>query len=176
MTSTSTESIRLNLGCGNTRHEGFLGADRHACEGADLLCDLSRPLPFADSSVDAFLLDNVVEHIVDIPALVAELVRVGKPHARVSIVTPHFTAQSSWRDPTHVHHLSYFSFDHFSKPAAAHYTGGGLRVVARRLSFGGGLLGLIGRFLFHLSPWKYEQKYCFIFRAGTLYFELEVIK
>lgn len=168
--------MKLNLGCGNQRRDGFFGADRFTCAGADLLCDLARPLPFADSSVDAFLLDNVIEHVQDIPALVAELVRVGRPGARITIITPHFTALASWRDPTHVHHLSYFSFDHFAKPSTAHYAGGGLRVADRKLSFGGGVLGAIGRLLFSLSPEKYERKYCFIFRASTLSFELEVVK
>lgn len=168
--------IRLNLGCGNKLRDNFFGVDRFACTGADVLCDLTRLLPFADSSVDEFFLDNVVEHIQDIPALVAELVRVGKPGARVTIITPHFTSLSSWRDPTHVHHLSYFSFDHFGKPSTAHYIGGGLRVVERHLSFGGGLGGIIGRLLFRISPDKYERKYCFVFRASTLRFELEVVK
>lgn len=117
-----------------------------------MLCDLARLLPFAESSVEAFFLDNVIEHIQDIPPLVAELVRAGKPGARITIVTPHFTSLSSWRDPTHVHHLSYFSFDHFAKPSTRHYTGGGLDVLERDLSFGGGFLGLLGRLLFSHQP------------------------
>lgn len=169
-------SLKLNLGCGNTRRDGYYGVDRFPCAGADLLCDLERPLPFAESSVDAFFLDNVIEHIQDIPSLVAELVRVGKPGARITVVTPHFTSLSSWRDPTHIHHLTYFSFDHFAKSSTRHYTGGGLVILERDLSFGGGLLGILGRLLFRFSPEKYERKYCFVFRASTLRFELEVAK
>ena len=33
----------------------------------------------------------------------------------IKIITPHFSALSSWIDPTHIHHFSYFSFDHFEK-------------------------------------------------------------
>ena len=94
----------------------------------------------------------------------------------MTVITPHFSALASWRDPTHVHHLSYFSFDHFAKPSTRHYVGGGLKVVGRQLSFGGGLLGLTGRLIFLWSPETYEKKFCFIFRASTLTFELEVVK
>lgn len=42
--------------------------------------------------------------------------------ALVTVITPHFSSLASWRDPTHLHHLSFFSMDHFEKSSAAHYT------------------------------------------------------
>jgi SAM-dependent methyltransferase len=176
MTDSLRSSVLLNLGCGNKRIDGYLGVDRYPCAGADILCDLNGRLPFENNTVNGFLLDNVIEHIPDIPALMSEIVRTGKQGARVSIITPHFTSLSSWKDPTHLHHLSYFSFDHFEKSSVSHYVGGGLRVVSKRLSFGGGLFGLVGRLLFMFSPEVYEKRYCFIFRASTLSVELEVVQ
>ena len=170
------DQLRINLGCGNKRLEGYIGVDRFPCEAAGVLCDVTRSLPFRDDSVDEFFLDNLIEHVPDIPALMAEIVRAAKDRATAVIVTPHFTALSSWKDPTHLHHLSYFSFDHFEKLSVRHYVGGGLKVVGRKLSFGGGLMGLVGRALFALSPEAYERKYCFMFRASTLRFELQVVK
>lgn len=168
--------MKINLGCGQKRIEGYVGADRYPCQGADVLCDLRWPLPFRDDSVDAYLLDNVIEHVADIPALMAEIVRTSRHGARVTIITPHFASWSSWKDPTHVHHLSFFSFDHFGKETVNHYMGGGVEIVSRRLSFGGGLAGLIGRLIFAFSPESFEKNYCFIFRPSTLRFELKVVK
>jgi len=176
VTAENANQVRINLGCGNKRLAGFIGVDRAPCEAAGLLCDVARPLPFRDDAIDGFYLDNLIEHVADIPALMAELVRTGRHRAKITIITPHFTSLSSWKDPTHIHHLSYFSFDHFEKLSVRHYVGSGVKVVARHLSFGGGLLGLIGRMIFTLSPEAYEKKYCFIFRASTLRFELEVVK
>ncbi len=176
MTATTADQLRVNLGCGNKHLEGYIGVDRYPCRAAGVLCDVTRSLPFRDSSVDEFMLDNLIEHIPDIPALMAEVVRTGRNSARVVVITPHFTSLSSWKDPTHLHHLSYFSFDHFEKLSARHYVGGGVKVVQRSLSFGGGLLGLVGRALFALSPEAFEKKYCFVFRASTLRFELQVVK
>jgi len=168
--------VKLNLGCGNKQREGFIGVDRYPCAAANVLCDVTKRLPFRDNTIEAVYMDNVIEHILDIPALMQEIVRIAKCGARVTVVTPHFSALASWRDPTHVHHLSYFSFDHFAKSSTRHYVGGGLKVVRRKLSFGGGLLGLTGRLIFLLSPEAYEKKFCFIFRASTLTFELKVVK
>lgn len=168
--------MKLNLGCGNKSKEGFLGVDRYPCAAVDIICDVTQTLPFADNAIEEVYMDNLIEHVPDVPSLMAEVVRVARPGARVTVITPHFTSLSSWRDPTHIHHLSYFSFDHFCKTSTQHYVGGGLSIVRRKLSFGGGISGLLGRLLFWLSPQAYESKYCFVFRASTLTFELEVSK
>jgi SAM-dependent methyltransferase len=168
--------MKLNLGCGNKKKEGFIHVDRYACDAAEVICDIAQGLPFADDSIEEVWLDNVIEHILDIPTLMREIVRVSKNGAKVSVITPHFTSAASWRDPSHFHHLSYFSMDHFQMKEVAHYIGGGLRVWNKKLSFGGGLFGLIARSLFYLSPRIYEDKFGFIFRASTLRVELTVEK
>lgn len=172
----AAREIRLNLGCGNKELAGFVGVDRFPCAAARVLCDLGARLPFRARSVAAVHLDNVVEHVPDVAALMRELARVCKPGARVTILTPHFSALASWRDPTHRWHLSWFSMDHFAKDLARHYTGGGFRVVRRKLSFVGGPMGLVARAIFALSPETYEKHFCFVFRASTLTFELEVVE
>ena len=45
-------------------------------------------------------------------------------------------------------------------------------MVEKQVSFGGNLLGLIGRGLFALSADKWEKRWAFIFRASTLRFVL----
>ena len=104
-----------------------------------------------------------------------EIHRVCCDGAIVTVITPHFASASSWRDPTHLHHLSYFSMDHFERLGVAHYTGGGFRVVRRKLSFGG-IFGTIARLIFMVSAVEYEKNWCFIFRPSTLTFVLKVVK
>ena len=103
--------------------DGFKGVDKYPCDGVDILSDITKTLPFDDETVDEILMDNVIEHILDIPALFMELGRICKKGAKISIITPHFASFDSWRDPTHVHHLSYFSMEHFEKLNVSHYTG-----------------------------------------------------
>lgn len=167
--------IQINLGCGNKRMVGYIGVDRYPCAAADVIADLSKRLPFKDDSVSSVWADNLIEHIADLSHLMAEIHRVCRHDAIITLMTPHFTSASSWRDPTHVHHLSYFSMHHFAKDATAHYTGGGFTVTRVKLSFGGGL-GLLGRLICAISPRAYEEKWCFIFRASTLTYFLRTVK
>jgi len=167
--------MKLNLGCGNKVKPDYLGGDSFSCEAVDIIADLTKKLPFKDASVEAIWMDNVIEHIPDITALMKEIHRVCQNGALITVFTPHFASQASWRDPTHIHHLSYFSMDHFEKYSVAHYTGGGFKVLERKLSFGG-ILGNIGRLIYILSPKTYEKNWCFIFRPSTLKFVLYVVK
>ena len=167
--------MKLNLGCGNKRKNGFIGVDLYPCETVDKIADLNKELPFEDNSVDEIWMDNVIEHINDIPKLFKEIHRICVIGSRITVLTPHFASIASWRDPTHIHHLSYFSMDHFEKKDVAHYIGGGFKVLERKLSFGG-LLGNLGRVIYMISPREYESNWCFIFRPSTLRFVLEVNK
>lgn len=169
-------TLKLNIGCGNKVVDGYVGVDKFQCEAAEYICDIeNEKLPFKDGTIEGIILDNVIEHCHDIPKVIAELIRVSGEGAIIKIITPHFSALSSWIDPTHIHHLSYFSFDHFEKDSVSHYVGKGVKVKNKKLSFSGGVLGLMGRFFFKITPRKYEQKYCFIFRASTLTFDIEVL-
>ena len=168
--------MKLNLGCGNKKKPGFIGVDSFDCEAVDVIAELTtNKLPFEDSSIDEIWMDNVIEHIQDIPSLMKEIQRISKNGALVTIFTPHFASADSWRDPTHVHHLSCFSMNHFEKKGVQHYTGGGFNCLEIKLSFGG-VLGNIGRLIFKMSPRKYESTWCFIFRPGTLKFVMVVDK
>jgi ubiquinone/menaquinone biosynthesis C-methylase UbiE len=169
------KTVRVNLGCGNKKEAGFIGVDRVATSAVDVITDISEYLPFRRNTVLEVLLDNVIEHVHDIPTLMKEIHRVCRNDATVKIVTPHFASQPSWRDPTHVHHLSYFSMDHFAKESVRHYMGGGFSVARRRLSFSG-VMGLIGKLIFWISPREYEKNWCFIFRPRILTFTLKVEK
>ena len=168
--------MRINLGCGDQLREGWVGVDRVPSPATRVLCDLGASLPFRDGSVEEVMLDNVVEHIPDLVGLMREVARIGRTGARVVVRTPHFSALASWRDPTHVHHLSYFSLDHVSKVAGKRYASADLTIERRKLSFGGGPFGLLGRAFFALSPEFYEKHLCFVLRASTLTFELRVAR
>ena len=86
-----TRGRLLDLGCGRMplyqvygpRCEWVVGADwpmsPHPLDHHDVVCDLSRPLPFAEGSFDTVLLTDVLEHIADPTQLVAEIGRVLAP-------------------------------------------------------------------------------------------------
>jgi len=56
------DAIKLHLGCGNQRHEGFINIDCKKTPATDLLCDIRQQLPFEDDSVDEIECYHVFEH------------------------------------------------------------------------------------------------------------------
>lgn len=168
--------MKINIGCGNKKREGFIGIDLYQCSAVNIISDISKYIPIKNNSVEEIYASHVIEHIFDIASLMKEIHRVCKNNAVVTIITPHFSSIDSWRDPTHVHHLTFYSMKHFEKQDTSHYTGGGFVVEDTKLSFGGGFFGLVGRLIFKISPKYYEKKWCFIFRASTITAQMRVIK
>lgn len=99
--------MKLNLGCGNSRLDGWINVDREAVLKPDQIWDLERtPWPWADSSVDEILLIHVLEHLGQqtntFLAIIKELWRVCRHDARITIEVPHPRHDSFLSDPTHV--------------------------------------------------------------------------
>lgn len=120
MTMQATPSLRLNLGCGRNILAGWTNVDWMALPGVDVVADLGAcrrtPLPFADDSVDEFLLSHVIEHIPDSLALMQELHRIACAGAKARIRVPHGASDDAWEDPTHVRAYFPGSFGYFSQP------------------------------------------------------------
>lgn len=55
--------LRLHLGCGALRKEGWVNIDLIGARGADLIWDLRKPLPLTAGSADAVFLEHVFEHM-----------------------------------------------------------------------------------------------------------------
>ena len=60
--------LKLNLGCGKRRREGFINVDSQPGCQPDLVLDLEAlPWPWADDSVDEVDLIHVLEHLGQSP-------------------------------------------------------------------------------------------------------------
>jgi ubiquinone/menaquinone biosynthesis C-methylase UbiE len=96
----------LDIGCGPNKTKDAIGADHHPYPGVDLVCDLDLlPWPLRDNSFDCVVASHVIEHVESIPDLMREIHRIGKHGASVIIMTPHYSSNDSWQDPTHRWHL-----------------------------------------------------------------------
>jgi SAM-dependent methyltransferase len=128
---TTTQSLKLNLGCGRNIMPGWVNVDRVALPGVDVVADLEAfestdartgkralfmYLPFESNSVDEFLLSHVLEHITHTLPLMQELHRIAKPGAKMVIRVPHGASDDAWEDPTHVRPYFPGSFGYFSQP------------------------------------------------------------
>lgn len=99
------QSIYLNIGCGKVKLPGFVNIDREA--GADVRCDVTRGLPYDDSTVEGIYSEHFIEHLSqkDIINFLRECRRVLKPGGRIRIATPDLDdlvrqyVENDWRQP-----------------------------------------------------------------------------
>ena len=99
--------MKLNMGCGSKRIDGFLGVDKFKTVATDILWDLeATPWPWESNSVSAFAFIHCLEHLGgDTPTflnIIKEIQRVAKPMATVTIHVPHPRHDNYLGDPTHV--------------------------------------------------------------------------
>lgn len=89
--------LKIDIGCGSAKREGFVGIDYVAAPGVDHVLDVVRePLPFPDDSVSHVYSAHVFEHIADPYYIVSEIGRVCADGAKIEIVTPYAFSDSAF--------------------------------------------------------------------------------
>lgn len=96
--------IRLDLGCGKTKQQGFIGVDARKWDGVDVVCNLgSGKWPWKSDSVHEVHCSHMVEHLTPQERIhfVNELHRVMKVGAKAKIITPNWSSTRAYGDLTH---------------------------------------------------------------------------
>jgi SAM-dependent methyltransferase len=96
--------VKLDLGCGQSKADGFQGVDAYEAPGVDVVHDLLEfPWPFADKSVDEVRSSHFLEHVPGQIRLrfFAELWRVMKTGGKALFITPSADSNRAVQDPTH---------------------------------------------------------------------------
>lgn len=112
--------MRLNLGCGHDKKDGWHNVDKFAEVKPDEVADLEQlPWPWRDSSVEEVLLKHVLEHLgarTEVYlGIVQELWRISQPGALIRIVVPHPRHDHYLNDPTHVRPITPQGLEMFSQ-------------------------------------------------------------
>lgn len=95
--------MKLNIGCGGRKLDGYVNVDAEPTVKPDVLADLGGPWPFEDNSVDEVVASHILEHLTT-PQLfnvMRELYRVCKNGAVTHIAVPHPRSDLYLNDPTH---------------------------------------------------------------------------
>ena len=181
--------MKIDLGCGDQKREGFQGVDRVPLPGVDILCDIDREkLPLADGSVTEVYSMHFMEHVTDLVTVMEELWRVCEKDAKITIAVPYFTSVGAFRDPTHKHFFAYETFDHFTHTTKvpAFYSQAKFEIIKKRILFYPSNSNIFGKIRFmhmlpfqwiaFVSPYLYEHSLLKLFAARDLYVELKVLK
>ena len=95
--------MRLHLGSGDKKFEGFVNCDFDANCNPDYLFNMETDIwPFEDNSVDQVIAHHVFEHLGEgYFHVLQELYRVCEHGAIIDIVVPHHRHEYFANDPTH---------------------------------------------------------------------------
>ena len=99
--------MKLNMGCGHNKAEGYLNVDIAPACSPDVVWDLEEfPWPWNDSSIDEVVFNHSLEHLGEnsriFLGMMKELYRICKPNAQIRIHVPHPRHDNFINDPTHV--------------------------------------------------------------------------
>lgn len=96
--------MKLDLGCGKNKKEGFIGCDQYAMEGVDKVFNIgAEAWPFENDSVDEINASHFLEHLTQNQRahFMNEAYRVMKAGAKATIITPHWASNRAYGDITH---------------------------------------------------------------------------
>jgi len=92
---------RVDLGCGPCKQSGFLGLDRYALPGVDIIADLDGCLPFRDDSVELLVASHSLEHVSHILKTMQEIYRICEHGAQLCIIAPYSEQKLNLANPYH---------------------------------------------------------------------------
>lgn len=102
-----TKNMKLNLGCGSKKIEGYINVD--TCGEPDVCCDLNAyPWPWPDNSVDEVFSEHWLEHVDDYEKTILEIHRILKPDGIFWFKVPHY------RSPMATWHLHKWNFSTYT--------------------------------------------------------------
>ena len=113
MPSDRSEIVKVDLGCGIHKPEGFIGVDLSFKPGVDIVADLNQTFPFPDNSVDFVRAHDTIEHLSDRIHTMNEIWRICKPNAQIDIRVPSTDGRGAFQDPTHISFWNINSFQYY---------------------------------------------------------------
>jgi SAM-dependent methyltransferase len=113
--------LKLDIGCGKNKQEGFTGVDSIKFPGVDVVMDIRKRWPWKDDSVDEVYCSHVLEHLTNLDEkwervhFFNELYRVLKPGGTCKLILPHWCSNRYYGDPTHKEPFSEMGFEYLSR-------------------------------------------------------------
>lgn len=95
--------LKLNLGSGPTKMEGFISVDNIEFPEVDVVADLTKKWPWKNDTVTEVHASHFIEHLDASERIhfVNELHRVLIPGGKATIITPYWGSCRAYGDPTH---------------------------------------------------------------------------
>lgn len=95
--------LKLNLGSGPSKMEGYLNVDSVSFPNVDQVVDLKKSWPWPDNSVSDIHMSHVLEHFTGLERvhIANEMYRVLVNQGKATVITPHWGSNRAYGDFTH---------------------------------------------------------------------------
>lgn len=108
--------VKVDLGCGHRKTEGYLGIDRFDLPGVDIVADLNKGIPLEDNSVDIMLCSHALEHFDNIYFITEEIHRVCKHKSLIYVLAPYHMETVNFANFYHKQVFNESTFRFFAAP------------------------------------------------------------
>jgi len=118
---TPTGLVRLDLACGQTKKEGFIGVDYKDLSekykpGEFKQVNLEEyPWAIESDSVYEIFCSHYVEHVTDLKSFMEEIYRILIPMGSVTFIGPYWANVRCWQDFTHKRALTDVTMKYFDQ-------------------------------------------------------------
>ena len=115
--------MKLNLGAGDLKKDGYLSVDWNPIAKPDVVVDLNKfPYPFGDGSVEEVLAYHVLEHLEKPFDVMREIHRILAPGGKLVVKVPHYSRGFAHPEHCHGFDITFPLFFNKNSPGS-HYLG-----------------------------------------------------
>jgi ubiquinone/menaquinone biosynthesis C-methylase UbiE len=111
--------MKLNLGSGQNYIQSYVNIDNNRAVKADVYFDLNQfPWPLCDNEYDEVLCSMVLEHLDSATKALAEVIRISRQGAKVTVIVPHAHSLAAVTD---IQHRTSFTENSFTEGLLKEY-------------------------------------------------------
>ena len=167
--------LKVELGCGDRKREGYFGLDRKKIQGVDIICDFNKKLPLKNSSVDTLYTAHTIEYVKDLDHIFSEIHRICKKDAVVEIIVPHFSSYTAYHCNASWIFRWYEGLGDYCISEHNHLGKQWFKIIHSEIRLENHFKWLNG--IINKMPRLYERTFLkALFPAYEIYFKLQVIK
>jgi ubiquinone/menaquinone biosynthesis C-methylase UbiE len=154
--------MKINIGAGDTKIDGFVTVDYDTLTNPDYVVDLEKELlPFEDNTVETVIAHHVLEHMGEgFFHCLQELYRVCKSGAIIDVRVPHHRSEAFAADPTHRRPITIVGLQLFSKK---------FNDICKQNNYASSRLGYFFNVDFEIVDYKFipNERYRILFQNKT---------
>lgn len=173
--------IKLDIGCGEHKKEGYIGVDKIPFPGVDVVHNIEDGLPFGNNSVDIIYAKHALEHLYKFDFVMDEIWRVLKPDGILEVIVPHW-ASCTAHSEFHTRFFIFNSFNSYDDNYNESFKQAGrtkFKILERKFMYTHRIItpyNALMNFISNIHPSYFDNFLAKFFPPSEIYFKLKAVK